>query len=37
MSDIKYDKLIKEQSIPVSLEGTKKIFFKWKIVYVKYI
>ena len=37
MSDIIQEKLIEKQPIPVSIEGTKKYYFKWKIVYVKYI
>ena len=35
--NIKQEKLIKEQPISVSLENKKKYYFKWKIVYAKYI
>jgi len=36
--NIKKEKLIKEQPFSVSLESKKKkYYFKWKIVYVKYI
>ena len=37
MSENKKEEFIKEQHIPISIEGTKKYYFKWKIVYVKYI
>ena len=37
MAEIKKEKLIKEQQKLISKEGKKIYYFKWKIVFVKYI